>query len=93
MAKAKTPGTTKPSAKPKTKANMKMKAGKSLLQMPESGNGSGPQYSPADLEIEIRLRAYELYQQRGCTPGQQEQDWFAAEHEVLARHDHHKHTA
>lgn len=91
MAKAKTTGTTKPTAKPKTKAEMKSE--KNLLQMPDSGNGSGPQYSPADLEIEIRLRAYELYQQRGCAPGQQEQDWFAAEHEVLARHDHHKHTA
>ena len=88
MAKAKTPRTTKTTTKAKTK---------NLLQMPDSGNGNGSdnasQYSPADLEVEIRFRAYELYQQRGCTPGQDEQDWFAAEREVLSRHDQDKHTA
>ncbi len=84
MAKAKTPIVTKSTAKPKTK----MEVEKKLLQMPDSGNGSGP----ADLEVEIRLRAYELYQQRGCTPGQEAQDWFAAEQEVRGRH-HQKHTA
>jgi hypothetical protein len=85
MAKAKTPGTAKP----------KMKTAKKLLQMPDSGNGnnSASQYSPADFETEIRLRAYELYQQRGCAPGQDEQDWFAAEREVLDRHDPRQHTA
>jgi hypothetical protein len=86
MAKAKTP-TTKP-------AKARMKTTENLLQMPEGSNGSNaPQYSPADLEAEIRLRAYVLYQQRGCTPGQEEQDWITAEREVRARHDHHKHTA
>jgi len=89
MAKAKTPRTTKPTTKTKN--------GENLLQMPDSGNGNGSgnasQYSPADLEAEIRFRAYELYQLRGCTPGQDEQDWFAAEREVLSRHDQDKHTA
>lgn len=85
MAKVKTPRTTKPT---------KTTNGKNLLQMPDSGNGNGDaaQYSPADFEAEVRLRAYELYQQRGCEPGQDEQDWFAAEREVLSRHDQ-KHTA
>ena len=86
MAKAKSPG-GKPTAKPKSKA------GKNLLQMPESGNGGAPPYSPAELEVEIRLRAYELYQQRGYAPGQEAQDWLAAEQEVLARHDRSKHSA
>lgn len=88
MAKAKNPRT------PKTSTS-KSKAGKNLLQMPESGNGSNsvPQYFPADLEAEIRFRAYELYEQRGCTPGQDAQDWFTAEREVLSRHDSDKHTA
>ena len=81
MAKTKTPRTTKP------------KIGKKVLQMPDSSNGNAQQYSPADLEAEIRFRAYELYQQRGCEPGQDEQDWFAAEREVLSRHDQDKHTA
>jgi Protein of unknown function (DUF2934) len=70
-----------------------MNSEKKLLQMPESGNGSGPAYSPAEMEVEIRLRAYDLYQQRGCGPGREAQDWFSAEQEVRARHDNHKHTA
>jgi hypothetical protein len=86
MAKAKTP-----SSKPTTKS--RSKTGKNLLQMPESGNGNAPQYSPTDLEVEIRLRAYQLYEQRGCEPGQEDQDWFAAEQEVRVRHDPHKHSA
>jgi hypothetical protein len=86
MAKAKSPRATKPTTS-------KSKTGKKLLQMPESGNGNAPQYSPADLEVEIRFRAYELYEQRGCTPGQETDDWFTAEREVLSRHGSHKHTA
>jgi hypothetical protein len=85
MAKAKTPRATKPITKTTN--------GKNLLQMPDSGNGNAAQYSPADFEGEIRLRAYELYQQRGCEPGRDEQDWLTAEREVLSRHDQNKHTA
>ncbi len=80
MAKAKTPRTTKP------------KAEKKVLQMPDNGNGlNGSVYS--GLEYEIRVRAYELYEQRGCAPGQEEQDWFAAEREVLGRSTDQTHTA
>lgn len=85
MAKAKSPRTIKPTTKSRT--------AKTALQMPESGNGNTPHYSPADLEAEIRFRAYEFYERRGCTPGQEEQDWIAAEREVLSRHDSDKHTA
>lgn len=31
----------------------------------------------------IRERAYELYENRGCEPGQDEQDWLCAERELL----------
>ena len=31
----------------------------------------------------IRERAYELYESRGREPGQDEQDWLRAEHEIL----------
>jgi len=31
----------------------------------------------------IRERAYELYEGRGREPGQDEQDWFRAEREIL----------
>lgn len=82
MPRAKTPRTTKPKAGTEKK----------VLQMPDNGaprNG----FSPADLEAEIRLRAYELYEQRGCVPGLQEEDWLAAEREVLARRASHTHTA
>ena len=79
MAKAKSPHT-------------KSKAEKTLLQMPEvPGNGNGKRSSP-DLESEIRVRAYELYEERGYANGRTEQDWFQAEREVLARHGQ-AHTA
>jgi Protein of unknown function (DUF2934) len=32
----------------------------------------------------IQMRAYEIYQMRGCQPGGEAQDWFHAEGEVLA---------
>ena len=40
-----------------------------------------------DLQAEIRRRAYELYEQRGCTPGREDEDWLVAEREVLARYN------
>ncbi|HZP17721.1 MAG TPA: DUF2934 domain-containing protein [Terriglobales bacterium] len=73
MARARTPRTTKP------------KAEKKILQMRETGGNNGNSL-PADLESEIRTRAYLLYEQRGCTDGYAEQDWLTAEREVLARH-------
>jgi hypothetical protein len=39
-----------------------------------------------DLQSEIRQRAYELYEQRGRTPGYESEDWVVAEREVIARH-------
>jgi hypothetical protein len=39
----------------------------------------------SDLEREIRLRAYELYAQRGYEPGHEDEDWLIAEREILAR--------
>jgi hypothetical protein len=80
MAKAKTPRTAKP------------KAEKKVLQMPDNGK-AGNGSALAEFEPEIRMRAYELYEQRGCTPGQEAEDWLAAEREVLARHSQQTHTA
>ena len=43
-----------------------------------------------DLEAQIRQRAYQLYTERGCTPGQENDDWFRAEQEIrahLGRHN------
>jgi len=39
----------------------------------------------ADLESEIRQRAYELSARRGFEPGHEDEDWLTAEREVLTR--------
>jgi hypothetical protein len=79
MPRAKSPRTLKP------------KAEKKVLQMPENGNGGSHNGShngslPSDLEAAIRLRAYELYAQRGYIEGFEREDWLTAEREILARH-------
>ena len=80
MPRAKSPRAAKPKAETK------------VLQMPENGNGRNG-FTASDLEPEIRLRAYELYQQRGNNPGSEKDDWFSAEREVIARHTGQSHTA
>lgn len=87
MAKAKTPRVTDATRN------------KQVIQMPEPGTSttassetkknSAPVNSPVSIDIqgEIRRRAYELYEQRGCTPGHEKEDWATAESEILARHN------
>jgi hypothetical protein len=75
--------------KPRTPRTTKPKAEKSPVERPENGNG----VSRISLEEEIRVRAYELYEQRGRTPGFEQQDWLNAEREVLARHTSSSHAA
>lgn len=36
------------------------------------------------LRVSIALRAYEIYEQRGCEPGCELEDWLQAENEMLA---------
>ena len=79
MPKAKTP-------RPRTTPN------KQVLTMPEVTSttrarkaSSSTNSATTGLEAQIRQRAYELYQERGCTPGQENEDWLRAEREVLAR--------
>ena len=79
-------------AKAKTPRNNKQ-----VITMPEAGSipqirktASAP--TPIDLEAQIRTRAYELYQERGCAPGQENDDWLRAEHEVLARNNQRQHA-
>jgi hypothetical protein len=40
-------------------------------------------FDAAGLENQIRERAYQLYEGRGCEPGRDQQDWVQAEHEIL----------
>jgi hypothetical protein len=61
--------------------------------MPEAGNGNGSSFQTVELESEIRVRAYEIYAQRGYTNGREAEDWFEAEREVLARHGNSARTA
>jgi hypothetical protein len=84
MAKAKTPRT----------GNTTNNRNKQVITMPEAGaptlvKKSAPagDFSPASLEEAIRQRAYELYKERGCAPGQEHEDWFRAEQEVKARNE------
>jgi Protein of unknown function (DUF2934) len=81
MPRAKTPRTPKPKAENK------------VLQMPENGGVNAAAHSAGDLDQEIRLRAYQLYVERGYTNGRADEDWFQAEQEVLARQGDQKHTA
>ncbi len=39
-----------------------------------------------NLEEEVRRRAYEIYQERGGTHGLDQDDWYRAEQEVMARY-------
>ena len=41
-----------------------------------------------NLEEEIRRRAYELYLERGSTPGSESEDWLIAEREVRSHQIH-----
>jgi Protein of unknown function (DUF2934) len=48
---------------------------------------------PINLEEEIRRRAYELYVERGSTPGNESEDWLTAEREVRSRYEQAARTA
>jgi len=41
---------------------------------------------PINLEDEIRRRAYEIFVERGSTPGSENEDWLVAEREVRSRY-------
>jgi hypothetical protein len=81
MPRAKTPRATPP-------------ANKQVLTMPEATSTAqvrthSTSNSPTvDLEAQVRQRAYQLFQERGCTPGHENEDWLQAEHEIMARHNH-----
>jgi hypothetical protein len=79
MAKAKTPRT------PPTN--------KQVITMPEAGSVPvrktfSPNNSSIEVAAQIRERAYQLYLERGGTPGHENEDWLRAEREILARQNH-----
>ena len=52
----------------------------------EASTGERPIVAPADDEVPVESaiaqRAYDLYQQRGCTDGHDLEDWLQAEREM-----------
>jgi hypothetical protein len=80
-------------AKPKTPRTPKA-TNNQVITMPEAGSiplvrKSAPaNSSSADLEVKIRERAYQLFVERGSTPGHENEDWLRAEREILARQNH-----
>jgi Protein of unknown function (DUF2934) len=51
---------------------------KDATKKPQAGIKSQSQ----DLESQIRLRAYELYEARGREDGHEEEDWFRAKEDI-----------
>jgi hypothetical protein len=72
MPRAKNPSTT---PKPKTARS----------KAPAATNGNGHAVPPLDLESEIRVRAYQISEERGFTSGDERQDWLRAEQEIKAK--------
>lgn len=72
MAKAKTPRSSKRNGNASSGFESALEAKKNVI--------------PINLEDEIRRRAYEIYEQRGRTPGSEHEDWLQAEREVRARY-------
>ncbi|HEY6971431.1 MAG TPA: DUF2934 domain-containing protein [Candidatus Angelobacter sp.] len=64
-------------------------ASRSAATQVSSDNNPATQAYPG-IEEEIRLRAYELYVERGRQDGFQEEDWSRAETEILSRHQREK---
>jgi hypothetical protein len=51
--------------------------------MPTPDPKPQPVLSPYEIEGQIRLRAYHLYEQRGRENGHELDDWLAAESEII----------
>ena len=55
-----------------------------IAVVPKSSSGKAAMMpGPVPSQDMIRARAYELYEDRGHEPGQDEQDWLRAEQEIL----------
>ncbi len=59
---------------------------KNTASVPAPGAEANVSAQSASLEDEIRRRAYQIYLERNGSPGNEQQDWLAAEREIRARH-------
>jgi hypothetical protein len=62
-----------------------MEAPTELTSSTSSWKKNGNAKADFDLEAAIRVRAYELYEERGRQDGQAQNDWFQAEGELRPR--------
>jgi Protein of unknown function (DUF2934) len=88
MAKAKTPRIPKQPTTP-VETNITAMPETKVNKSPEAKTVESKKFmppTPINVEDEIRRRAYELSEQRGFVPGYENDDWFVAEQEVMARY-------
>jgi DUF2934 family protein len=76
------PTKSKQSTTRKTASQSRLKVVASSSPAKTASNGP----SPAELDQEIRLRAYEFFCERGGHHGAHEDDWLRAEQEVCAKY-------
>jgi hypothetical protein len=81
MARAKTPGNGTTSRK-----SVAVMPAPKTVEVHQK-KSSSVNLSAVNLEEQIRVRAYQLYEERGYTPGHDAEDWLVAEREVLGRVD------
>ena len=55
-------------------------------QMPTLSTGTRSTESPADIQEQVRHRAFELYEQRGREDGHDLDDWLQAESELAPQY-------
>jgi len=93
MAKPNTPRTRKTNGnnKPANETPQIQSAAQPRTTLSQSSTATSTSFiaTQIDLESQIRQRAYQFYEERGCTPGQQDDDWLRAEHEIRSHNGHH----
>lgn len=62
-----------------------MKSNRSATTTGQTSTTVAVMKSRSELQDEIRRRAYELYEQRGCNDGHEVSDWLQAESEVAQK--------
>jgi hypothetical protein len=68
--------------KTNNKLNGRKAVNKAIAEQ-DSENAQKASLSQEQIQEAIRLKAYELYEQRGRTPGHHENDWLMAERIVM----------
>lgn len=92
MTKPKAPRTSTPKPTTPLETNVTAMPEGKVTASPEVKAAEQKKYvrpTPINVEEEIRRRAYELSEQRGFIPGHENDDWFVAEREILARYRQH----